>query len=79
MLTTKTKEECSVIIRFFTAEDEDKLSCKVRELFQDALGVSVHVESVDRFKSYGSKVGPVMVTLRSKDDLALVLQVVRMM
>ena len=47
---------------------------EVKDLFIGVLEISVHVTTVERFKTYGKQPGPVRVRLAPKDDVVLVLQ-----
>ncbi len=68
-----TKEETSVIIRNLELEDDNILLDEVKDLFVSVLEISVHVETVERYKTHSKKPGPIRVQLKSKDDVTLVM------
>ena len=69
----RTDDEKSVMIRNFVAEDEAQLPSEIWDLFQSVLEVSVQIDEVTRFKSFGKWIGPVKVVLGSKQHMIDVL------
>ena len=72
--TNKDIDESSVIIHNLAVEDENKLIDEVKDIFTSVLEISVHVNTVDRFKTYSKNPGPIRVQLASKEEVVTVMK-----